>query len=70
MEAVKKGFGVLLLATAVWLISPVIPGRGANAGLGGVADHSGNLICMRLTPCRRMPRAGSVSGKASASSCC
>ena len=25
MEAVKKGFGVLLLATAVWLISPVIP---------------------------------------------
>ncbi len=25
MEAVKKGFGVLLLATAVWLLSPVIP---------------------------------------------
>ncbi|MBK7464943.1 MAG: protein-disulfide reductase DsbD [Betaproteobacteria bacterium] len=25
MEAVKKAFGVLLLATAVWLISPVIP---------------------------------------------
>lgn len=25
MEAVKKGFGVLLLATAVWLVSPVIP---------------------------------------------
>ncbi|MDD2743056.1 MAG: protein-disulfide reductase DsbD, partial [Rhodocyclaceae bacterium] len=25
MEAVKKFFGVLLLATAVWLISPVIP---------------------------------------------
>ena len=25
MEAVKKGFGVLLLATAVWLISPVVP---------------------------------------------
>jgi thiol:disulfide interchange protein DsbD len=25
MEAVKKSFGVLLLATAVWLISPVIP---------------------------------------------
>lgn len=25
MEAVKKGFGVLLLATALWLVSPVIP---------------------------------------------
>ncbi|MBS1161443.1 MAG: thiol:disulfide interchange protein [Proteobacteria bacterium] len=25
MEAVKKGFGVLLLATALWLLSPVIP---------------------------------------------
>jgi len=25
MEAVKKAFGVILLATAVWLISPVIP---------------------------------------------
>jgi len=25
MEGVKKGFGVLLLATAVWLVSPVIP---------------------------------------------
>jgi len=25
MEGVKKGFGVLLLATALWLISPVIP---------------------------------------------
>jgi thiol:disulfide interchange protein DsbD len=25
MEAVKKGFGVLLLATAVWLVSPVVP---------------------------------------------
>ncbi|MBL8420134.1 MAG: protein-disulfide reductase DsbD [Dechloromonas sp.] len=25
MEGVKKGFGVLLLATAVWLISPVVP---------------------------------------------
>jgi thiol:disulfide interchange protein DsbD len=25
MEAVKKAFGVLLLATAVWLLSPVIP---------------------------------------------
>ena len=25
MEAVKKGFGVLLLATAIWLVSPVIP---------------------------------------------
>jgi thiol:disulfide interchange protein DsbD len=25
MEAVKKSFGVLLLATAVWLVSPVIP---------------------------------------------
>jgi thioredoxin:protein disulfide reductase len=25
MDAVKKAFGVLLLATAVWLISPVIP---------------------------------------------
>jgi thiol:disulfide interchange protein DsbD len=26
MEAVKKTFGVLLLATALWLVSPVIPG--------------------------------------------
>jgi thioredoxin:protein disulfide reductase len=26
MEGVKKGFGVLLLATALWLVSPVIPG--------------------------------------------
>ena len=26
MEGVKKAFGVLLLATAVWLVSPVIPG--------------------------------------------
>ncbi|MDD2884028.1 MAG: protein-disulfide reductase DsbD [Dechloromonas sp.] len=26
MEGVKKAFGVLLLATALWLISPVIPG--------------------------------------------
>ena len=25
MEGVKKGFGVLLLATAVWLVSPVVP---------------------------------------------
>ena len=25
MEAVKKAFGVILLATAVWLVSPVIP---------------------------------------------
>ncbi|WP_291994312.1 protein-disulfide reductase DsbD [Candidatus Accumulibacter sp. ACC003] len=25
MEAIKKAFGVLLLATAVWLLSPVIP---------------------------------------------
>ena len=25
MEGVKKGFGVLLLATALWLVSPVIP---------------------------------------------
>ena len=25
MEAIKKAFGVLLLATAVWLVSPVIP---------------------------------------------
>jgi thiol:disulfide interchange protein DsbD len=25
MEHVKKGFGVLLLATAVWLVSPVVP---------------------------------------------
>ena len=25
MEGVKKGFGVLLLATAVWLVSPVLP---------------------------------------------
>ena len=25
MEAVKKSFGVLLLATAVWLLSPVVP---------------------------------------------
>ena len=25
MESVKKGFGVLLLATALWLVSPVIP---------------------------------------------
>ncbi|MBS1189865.1 MAG: dsbD [Rhodocyclaceae bacterium] len=26
MEAVKKAFGVLLLGTAVWLLSPVLPG--------------------------------------------
>jgi thiol:disulfide interchange protein DsbD len=25
MEGVKKGFGVLLLATAVWLLTPVVP---------------------------------------------
>ncbi len=25
MEGVKKGFGVLLLATAIWLIAPVVP---------------------------------------------
>jgi thiol:disulfide interchange protein DsbD len=25
MEGIKKGFGVILLATAVWLVSPVIP---------------------------------------------
>ena len=25
MEAIKKAFGVILLATAVWLVSPVIP---------------------------------------------
>ncbi|HEX6734716.1 MAG TPA: protein-disulfide reductase DsbD, partial [Azonexus sp.] len=26
MEGVKKGFGVLLLATALWLLAPVLPG--------------------------------------------
>jgi thiol:disulfide interchange protein DsbD len=27
MDEVKKGFGVLLLATAVWIVSPVVPGE-------------------------------------------
>jgi thiol:disulfide interchange protein DsbD len=43
MEAVKKGFGVLLLATAVWLISPVIPAVAQMLAWAALADHSGHL---------------------------
>jgi thiol:disulfide interchange protein DsbD len=32
MEAVKKFFGVVLLATALWLVSPVLPGWATMAG--------------------------------------
>jgi len=32
MEGVKKTFGVLLLATALWLVSPVIPAAAAMVG--------------------------------------
>jgi thiol:disulfide interchange protein DsbD len=32
MEAVKKFFGVVLLATALWLVSPVLPGWAAMLG--------------------------------------
>mgnify|MGYP000479346160 CR=1 FL=1 len=32
MEGVKKAFGVLLLATALWLVSPVIPAVVAMIG--------------------------------------
>lgn len=32
MEGVKKGFGVLLLATALWLLSPVLPAAASMFG--------------------------------------
>jgi thiol:disulfide interchange protein DsbD len=58
MEAVKKAFGVILLATAVWLVSPVIPAPRADAGLGAAADRAGNL------PARARPAAATRQGLA------
>lgn len=37
MEAVKRFFGVLMLATAIWMISPVIPGLAQMLAWAGLA---------------------------------
>ena len=68
MESVKQAFGVILLATAVWMISPVIPVV-AVAAVGVAVDRAGDLFCMRLIRLPAHARAGNVSGKASASPC-
>jgi thiol:disulfide interchange protein DsbD len=69
MEGVKKAFGVMLLATAVWLVSPVIPGSCAMLAWALLLMFR-RSTCTPSTRCRRTPRAGSASGRASASSCC
>ncbi|MCK7497130.1 MAG: hypothetical protein MZW92_44455 [Comamonadaceae bacterium] len=39
MEGIKRFFGVLLIATAIWMVSPVLPAWLQHAGLGRAADR-------------------------------
>ena len=44
MESVKKAFGFILLATAWWIVSPVIPGPLSLGGFGVLAIVAGVLL--------------------------
>lgn len=44
MEGVKKAFGVMLLAVAVWLLSPVVPPVVAMLGYAGLLLFSGIFL--------------------------
>ncbi len=65
MEAVKKFFGVLLLAIALWLVSPVIPVWAQMLGWAALLIVPA-IFLHALDPLPPTPRTGSGSGKASA----
>ena len=44
METIKKGFGFILLATAWWVVSPVLPDNLTMAGFGILAMTAGVLL--------------------------
>ena len=68
MEGVRKFFGVLLLAVALWIVSPVLPD--AALMVAWAALLIGSAIFLRaLDPLPRQRRAGGACGRASASCC-
>ncbi len=56
MEGVKKAFGVMLLAVALWMITPVIPPLAMMLGWAGAAAVLGDL------PARDRPAAAQAKG--------
>ena len=57
MESVKKGFGFILLGTALWLVSPYLPPNVETAGLGLLLV----IPAIMLRAYRPLPKTG-VSG--------
>ena len=47
MEAIKRFFGVLMLATAIWMVSPVIPGLAQMLAWAGLAIASAVYLFWR-----------------------
>src|SRR3569833_2749944 len=44
MDAVKSFFGVLMLATALWMVAPVLPGRGQMLGWAALGSGYGAYL--------------------------
>ena len=60
MEAVKKVFGVILLATALWIVSPLVL---SGLPTGGQASESKGLPFMRVTTLSELDMRLKASGK-------
>jgi thiol:disulfide interchange protein DsbD len=69
MEGVKKFFGVIMLATALWLVSPVIPLWTQMLGWALLMVVPA-IYLHALDPLPQNATAGSAWARASASCCC
>jgi thiol:disulfide interchange protein DsbD len=56
MEGVKKAFGVMLLATALWLVTPVIPSSWRRCSAGPLLLVFSAIYLHASTRCRHTPR--------------
>jgi thiol:disulfide interchange protein DsbD len=62
MEWVKRGFGVMLLAVAAWMVWPVLPFGAASAGGNGVVSHDG-VVFQRIRTVAELDEAVRTAGK-------
>ena len=71
MEAVKRFFGVMMLAMAIWIVTPVIPVSRPDAAVGCAADLLGHLPARAGPAAAQRARHSPSSAKVSAySPCC
>jgi len=68
MNGVKKFFGVLLLAVALWIVSPVIPAAAQMIAWAALLIGSG-MFLRAIDPLPRRHRAGGGCGRPRASRC-